>query len=263
MIGVSCGGSGSALGDESSPAAAPCEGMRVRRLSGRVLDIHNQPTRSRFFSVCGNLCVKGELANDGSFLYDKQFCFLGARPAFFFHGGDNESDLSLDFTHEGAADVDVRLEKTLYVLPVSEMRKLTLDPRIDQSLADGAGFELKFAARTVEPGLAAWIAVGAVPRDKYPPIADVETLTALYALRPAEPVFAAPASVTFPNSQNLPPGTAVDILAIGTTAWALGPHPGALGRAAGGRVTGDGAAVVSNPGEGLMGVAWVGYRPTQ
>jgi hypothetical protein len=229
-----------------------------------VLDIHGNPPKGRLFTICGSACVRGDMAEDGTFVFDKDYCFKKlpplTRPVFFYHGADAYSDLAYDFVPADATVVDAQFDKTLYVVAVEEMTKLTVNPEVAQTLSDSAGFELSFQAGTVDLGFAEWIAVKEVPKDKYPPIAGVETLAALYALHPGEVTFTAPAKVMFPNTTKLASGSAVDIFVISSGVGDVGPYPGTLGRVAGGLVTADGASIVSNEGEGLMNIAWAGYR---
>jgi hypothetical protein len=203
------------------------------------------------------------MREDGSFLFDKKYCFLTdgllPRPVLIYHGLDKNSDMYIDFIPQNAREVTMTFPAPFYVVPVAEMAKITIDPASAQTLTDGMGFELSYDAGGVDPGFAESLAVREVPKDKWPNLQGIDKLVALYALHPSEVTFLTPARVKFPNTANLPPGSVVHIDVIGSVIGAL-PYPGTLGQVASGRVTDDGTAIVSDEGSGLPNASWVGYR---
>ena len=252
---------------QATDAEAPCDGIRVRHLAGQVLDVHGNPPGSLLYTVCGSACVRGELNADGSFVFDKNWCYSPVgplpRPVFIYHGLHADSDLYVDFVMPAERDVSFTFAAPLHVVPLAEMAVVPVDPDAGTTLtlADGKGFELTFAASSVDLGFSDSVAVGVVPNNVYPPIPGTDQLLALYAMHPSEVVFTVPAAVTFPNVTKLAPGSPVEIMIIGSAPGANGPYPGTLDKVATGKVSEDGARIVSDPGQGLSSVSWVGYRP--
>jgi RHS repeat-associated protein len=96
------------------------------------------------------------------------------------------------------------------------------------------------------------ITITPVPTDRVPmPFPAGVTLPLVFSIQPGGAVPSTPLPITFPNAQQLPPGTRADLyffdLAIGN--WAIWGQ---------GTVSDDSHVIVSNPGAGLPRFAWHG-----
>ncbi len=89
-----------------------------------------------------------------------------------------------------------------------------------------------------------------VPPDKIPmPVSEGKISRFFDTVQPPNAIFDPPAYVTFPNVDNLPPGTITDIFTLDYVS-------GAFLKTGRGRVTEDGTVVESLPGEGLTQGGW-------
>ena len=243
-----------------------CKGYQVLRMSGRVLDINGNVPGLRVFTLCGNACLRGDLADDGTFVFENDFCFRSVppltRPVFIYHGGDGYTDLYFDFVPKTPPTV-VRshvFERTFYTVPVSEMATVQHDATAAQTLRDGNGFELSFEPGAALPPIGAeTFGVKQLMPEHYPAIEGMDTVVALYAFAPASTTFDPPARVQFPNHDGLAPGTVVEIVAVGDFATE-DVFAGTLGRVAMGSDSGDGARIELDAGEGIRVLTPLGYR---
>ena len=264
---AACGGGGTdatdALGETSAPA---CDGVWVAGANGRV-EAAGGPA-SGLITVCGSVCFSQRLATDGAFAFADGMCFPAEgryrRPYLLFHGGDDFTDLHLALVSDDRAALDVvAFDAPLPVVARSEMAVLTLDPGADQTLGDGAGFALSYTAGAAAiPWGGEQLAVARVAPERYPPVAGVETLEALYATAPADVRFDPPAQLRLPLDQALAAGTRVEIVGLGNEETAT-VYPGELGRVAWGEVSDDGRFVETANGEGLAVLTWLGWRLPQ
>jgi hypothetical protein len=95
-------------------------------------------------------------------------------------------------------------------------------------------------------------------------------VAALYAFEPFECTFEnggvpdVPVNVrlSFANSENIPAGTAIDLLALGTYIYPTWIPPAVFTKVAAGHVSADGTRIELDPGEGLPYLTWVALKPT-
>jgi hypothetical protein len=95
-------------------------------------------------------------------------------------------------------------------------------------------------------------------------------VAALYAFEPFECTFETggvpdvPVNVrlSFANSESIPAGTAIDLLALGTYIYPTWIPPAEFTKVAVGHVTADGSRIELDPGEGLSYLTWVAVKPT-
>ncbi len=250
--------------------AGPCEGIYAEGISGRVLDTDgNPPELPQVVTFCGNACIYGEVAEDGTFRVEANFCYGGGpplyRPLLIYHGLGRYADLNYDFLgpdHTGDAGW-VHFDTPFRIPSIETMAVITVDGDTAQVLDDGAGFRL-----SMEPGAASppfgreELGVVRLAEEHYPPVRGIETLTALWTTLPEDVLFDPPAQLELPNVADDPPGTTIEIVGIGNFATSTEgqPYAGTLGRVATATVSADGTTITLDEGEGIAHLTWLGYR---
>jgi hypothetical protein len=240
----------------------------VGTVRGRVLDLADAPLADEHVSLCGSFCVGGVTRADGRFTVRADACFPRTvdyphAVAFEFHGLGYHAGLTVDLNPADASDLDAVEVQTLRApsmlesswVPVPHQgegdQKLTLPDGFALDVAPGSltlpfdALERVSATRVVGAQLPPFDARGAAP-------------ASMFALTPAEGVFAAPALLVLPNDQGLAPGAVVEIVMIGGPSTARFAPVGALGVVDRGRVAADGRTVAADHGIPFLG--WVGYR---
>jgi hypothetical protein len=269
-------------GDAGVDAPVSCDGgIYVGHVSGKLLDTDGNVPSVKGMSICGNACIVGDLAPDGTFSIAPRFCYAylpdGAAgypvPVFLYHGEPQYADLAVNFLPQGPQWVDdASIDYTMFTVATANLAKVTYDPLhpTPVALSDGNGFSLAAdAGAIVMPIGQTQVMAGPVDLTHFPlgPDAGGATLTALYVVVPVGTKVNPPATVRFPNVAKLSAGAMVDLLAIGDLPTVGAVAPGTLGVIGTGRVTSDGASVESVPGTdtdtGLVMLGWIGYRPKQ
>jgi RHS repeat-associated protein len=98
------------------------------------------------------------------------------------------------------------------------------------------------------------LSISEVPRDLAPAVLpEAIDPTMLITIQPAGVTFSTPVPITFPNNDNLTPGSEVDI-------WSLDPNTGQFGVVGTGQVTPDGTQIVTISG-GIQRADWHGLLP--
>lgn len=258
-------GTGTGFGGEG-----PCLGVTVGTVSGQVLDDTGVPPDVSVITVCANACITSALGADGTFTVDAGgFCFTESSvydvPKFIYHGTPGYADVTVEFVPPGATDLpETVLPGIVYTTSLADAAKAPLDESKAQTFDDGAGFTLSVQAGALTPPFGEdEISIKPGSLELFPLPSVDEGLTALYFIGPDNTYVDPPALVRFPNTEALPAGTPVDLLAIGnmgTTGIIIAGQVGVVGT---GRVTVDGQHVESDPAidSGLITLGWVGYRP--
>ena len=245
----------------------PCDGVWVEGAAGQLFDTDDAVPEARLTTLCtSGTCIGGRVADNGSFSFDTPTCFAvegtWLRPILTYHGGGTYADVYYDFISEGATHVAMtHFDQPLRTVPLDAMAAVTWDDASAQTLTDELGFALSWGAGSATlPFGVEKIAARRLTSAQLPPVAGVDTLTALYAVIPDNAEFDPPATVEFPNLDALAAGTAVEVLAIGNEA-SEGMHPGALGVVATAHVADDAASIVLDDGQGIAVLGWLGFRP--
>ena len=253
--------------DSADGGPPACEGIWVERVSGEVFDINGSVPVARLTTLCtSETCIRGQVRDDGSFTYDSPSCFRAngrwERPIVTYHGGGAYADLNVDFIPDGVTFVqEIRLQRPLVTVPIEAMSRVAWDNTSAQALSDPEGFVMSWDAGAAHLPFGVYeLAVYRLGPGQLPPVAGVETLSALYAVIPDEAVFAPPATVRFPNPEGFPPGTAIEVLSIGNAATP-DVHPGVLGVVAQAHVDASGDRISLDEGEGIVFFGWLGLRP--
>jgi hypothetical protein len=247
-----------------------CNGTRVERLSGQVLGADGNPLPSGRFSICGNVCVFSELADDGTFSVSPgSQCWWKepplVRPFFHFFDDADHTELSIDFAEPGVSPVPATTLATAYVPRVADMHVVDVNGDEELQFTDGAGFSLSAPAGSIDFGFGKPARLGAarVAPDRAPPIPGSEALLAVYATWPGDSGFVSPARAVFPNDSGLEPGTALDVMILGSYLTAEIVYPGRWGRVAGATVNAAGDAIEMDEGAGLDFLTWIALRRAQ
>lgn len=258
------------------PKATQCtpdqDGVFVGEVSGRVLDTTGKPPTNLTVTVCGSACIAGKLNVDGTFSVAPNFCYLHGGfypvPVFIFHGEPEYTSVNVDFVPKGVRQLDhATIEQTVYTMPTSAFAKVLYDEKSPFTISDGKGFTVSAPAGAVQLPFVEDPTVRVAEADLgHFPLGSGkggETLSALYVIMPDESKIDPPATVRFPNTAKLAPGSTVELLAIGNLVTAKLFAPGTLGVIGAGRVTADGTTVESVAGtdSGLITSGWIGYRP--
>lgn len=246
---------------------APC--VQVGTVTGQVLDQDGNPPSKPTITICGNACMKGELAADGTFSMQVDFCYGASTfyevPVFIYHGWKDYADVTANFVPDGANEVPQGSVGVITTMTTAGMAFFPYPEATATSFADGNGLSIIVAADTVEiPAFEAEVAVGAVALDDFPLGDPPPELSALYFVGPDNTVLSQPAIVRFPNTAQLAPGSSVELLALGNMGTTGVIKAGTFDVVGTGRVTGDGMYVVSDPAQdsGLITFGWIGYRPS-
>ncbi len=214
---------------------AACEGVWIGTLAGRVLTPVGDAPRVGTVSVCADICVDGEVDDEGRFALPVGRCFPSERPVFVYNGQDAYPDLHYDFL--GAEGTGVF---------AGELPQLTVPAVTSLPLADGV-----LTGAPLEEDLF----IGLLDPADYPPVAGHEGLSAFYAVHPTG-LAVQDARLSLPNDGGLRPGTQVEFVALGNLEGGL---PGRLTTVGFGRIGDDGARV--ELATSLQVWSWIGYRP--
>ena len=223
---------------------------------GRVVDLSGAPVFDLYVTVSTEFCIPDRTAADGTFAVRN--VGPGGNKRLILYGPTAKAGpyASLSFALTGADDADLDLTKPIVTPRLDAPLAYRPDVVEPQRLATADGFAITIRAADLkiegfgEPKLYAV----SIPREKAPPFGPiVDRLHALYVLEPLQSTLAKPAPIELPNPQALAVGAKVDIVALDYWKGALVPR-------AKGHVRADGK-VVSDDGEGITELTWVGFAP--
>ncbi len=262
------GGSGAGC-PSASPPTLETDGdtcVSVGTVTGQVLDQDGNPPSTKTITVCGDACLYGELASDGTFSMEVNHCygksaFYGV-PVMIYHGWPEYADVTVKIVPDGMTDVPVADTGVLTTVATSSMSKYAYSEQVAETFTDGAGFSVDVGDCELElPAFQEDVYVGAVALDDFPLGTPPPELVGLYFVAPDNSYFTAPAAVRFPNTTQLAPGTPVELMALGNMGTTTVIEAGTFDVIGTGRVSDDGMYVESLPGmdSGLSTLGWIGY----
>ncbi len=243
---------------------------QVGTVFGQVLDEDGNPPTSKTITVCANVCMYGELEADGRFSMTVDTCYEGSGfygvPVMIYHGWPDYADVTVNFVPDGVNDLPSADVGVIRTVSATAMTKYSYPEALSTTFTDGNGFEIEVGECALElPAFDEDVYVGALDVVDFPlPDAPTDSL-GLYFVGPDNAYFTTPGTVRFPNTTQLAPGTAVELMALGNMGTTTVIGAGIWGPVGTGRVSADGAYVQSDPAEdsGLITLGWIGYRLAQ
>lgn len=254
VLSAACGSSTPAATSvaDAGDAAPAATGHTV---SGTVVDLGGSPVTNVYVTVSTEFCVPDRTSASGSFSVRNVAPGGAKRLIVYGPTAKNGPYASLSFAFNGANDADYAFSRPIvtpkldaplpYRPEVAEPQRLTT--------SDGFAITLRAADLHIEGFGDAKLYAVPIPLDRAPPFAALSRLHALYVLEPLQSTIASPAAVEFPNPKGLPAAAKVDILQLDYL-------QGELVKRATGHVRDDGE-VVSDDGQGITELTWVGFAP--
>ncbi len=263
---TSSSGMTSSSSGEACPSPEPAHpGVKsnVGDVTATILGIDGKPAAALLADVCGtNLCLSGKTGADG------QMMVAG--------GGKELSDVRLLY---GNGIGYVKMGTPLPTLPDAKFGAIhtVALPPVAEGVALEAGktvtsgvVSLELAAGTainVDPtiykaGEDGFRAVMFAPTDgNFPAVSAAPyTIARLVGLAPINTRFCPPAKLTVKNEDAWAPGAEVEVWLNGTETFDHWAPYGGWAIVAGATVSGDGATIVTNDGEGLPELGVIGLR---
>lgn len=276
---ASVGGSGGSSpgaggGEQGCPSSSPpvlnTDGdacVTVGTVTGQVLDQDGNPPSATTITVCGDACMYGDLNSDGTFSMEVNHCYgksaFYSVPVMIYHGWPEYADVTVKVVPDGMTDVPTTDAGVITTVATSAMKKYAYPEQVAETFTDDAGFSIDVADCELElPAFQDDVYVGEVGLDDFPLGTPPTDLLALYFVAPDNSYFTTPGTVRFPNTTQLAPGTAVELMALGNMGTTTVIEAGTFGVVGTGRVSTDGAYVESVPelDSGLITLGWIGYR---
>lgn len=236
----------------------------VRYVRGQVTDLEGLPRGDIPVTVCGPTCWVGRSDAAGRFSVEVGDFIPLAIYSVLAHGRPDYATSYVPMPDTvGPGDV------VTIASPMRVPRYTVTGEVVARGTARAGEFavtvpadaQLEFDLEDFKLGeLGTRLRAAQVPLDRAPPFAAEGGVSAVWALAPFKLVSTRPMGLRLPNATNLAAGTAVDFVIMG---WDLLPPVSNAGRAvvaARGRVRADGAAIETDPGEGVPVLTWVGVR---
>jgi hypothetical protein len=262
---------------ETPMGGAPAGSQCVRAVTGNVKDTAGAPVGCKLVSICGKECYFGETRDDGTFTGKIGTFIKVADFAASVHGRPHHASL-YEKVPTGTADL-IALPTTL-VLPMFNMTGTKIPivkvgtKRLVQTAIDitDGDVTLKFAADTeveldlddmamVDEGLPGdHLRTVKVAPAQYPTFAKDANIKVLYAASPFDMKYInKKVPLEIKDTGGIAEGTAVEIIALGNEFLEEPFTAGKLQVVANGKITGG--KVVTDAGEGLSYLTWIGVRP--
>jgi len=221
---------------------------------GRVVDLSGAPVVDIYVTVSTEFCVPDRTSATGTFIVKNILPSSSKRLILYGPTAKDGPYASLSFAFtDGDADVELPAIVTPKLeTPLAYRADLTDPQRLTTS--DGFAMTVRAADLHVEGFDDTKLFAVPIPIAKAPPFAVASKLHALYVLEPLQSTLAKPAPVEFPNPNGLAAGSKVDV-------FQLDYWKGELVRRAGGHVRDDGK-VVTDDGEGITELTWIGFAPS-
>ncbi|MFO0626090.1 MAG: hypothetical protein U0325_10775 [Polyangiales bacterium] len=248
------------------PSERPANSVCVREVRGQVLDTDGAPRVDVPVTVCGPVCWLGRTGTDGRFTVGVGDFVPTAIYSVLAHARPDHATVYVPMPDVvGPGDI-ITLAEPLRVprytatgdvidgdAGVARAGAVTVrvpaDARLELDLED---FKLGELGRRLR--------VAQVPVDRAPPFAREGRVQAVWALAPFAMTSTRPLGLRLPNTLNLAPGAAVDVVMMGGDILPPRSNAGRAVVAARGAVSVDGAFVETLPNEGVSQLTWVGVR---
>ncbi|MBK7581944.1 MAG: hypothetical protein IPI67_17270 [Myxococcales bacterium] len=278
------GGSGGTAGAAGSAGAAPCtndggpNAVCVLSVKGRAVDALGSPVPGLSTSVCGSVCWYGESDATGAFTVTVGERIPVDQYSSLPHGRPDRTNFYFALPSAASEIIDVG-DLTLLDLPKTGPGLVVRSDKQGapaQSVKSGeltlsvsAGTQVKLDVEDVALDAAGKqfraLSVPAAQRALFAPASL--NLVALFALTPFESAIVdettalpALAQLSADNTPNLPAGTPVEWLALGSYLFDDWVKPAAFAVVATGSVSADGARIEMDAGQGVRYLTWVGVR---
>ncbi len=267
--------------DEDAPPAEPClepgpaGSQCVKTITGKVVDDTGAPLDKKLVSVCGKICFFGETTADGTFVTKVGQNIKVADFAAAVHGRPDHA--SLYETVPVTTDENIALPQTLVLpklnptgmkIPMDSKRVVTAAVAVtdgDITLNFEANTELDLDIEDIglvsegKPG--DHLRIVKIADANYPTFAKGANIKVLYALAPFDLKFLnKKVPVTIKGNAGLAPNTVVEFVGLGNEFIAEPFTAGKLEVVATGKVSADGMTIVTDAGEGLKTLTWLGVR---
>lgn len=246
------------------PAGSVC----VREVRGQVLDLDGAPRPDLPVTVCGPTCWLGRTDAQGRFAVSVGDFVPTAIYSVLAHARPDHATVYVPLPSTvGPGDV------ITLPAPFRVPRYTVTGDFVDGdagvaragavSLTVPAGARVELDLEDFKLGeLGRRLRVAEVPVDRAPPFAREGMARAVFALAPFALTSTRPLGLRLPNTLNLAPGTSVELVAMGGEILPPASNAGRAVVAARGRVTADGSAIESLPGEGISKLTWIAIRET-
>jgi hypothetical protein len=252
----------------------------VSEVSGRVVDAGGEPIAGLLTSVCGPVCFYAESDDAGSFVVEVGRVVTADDYSMLPHGRPDHTSFYFPLPEEiTAAEIDLG-DLLLLSMPEVGPELVVKTDRVPppvQELVSGEvtlrvaeGVEVALDVEDVTLGsIGKQFRALRIPEQHRAAFAEPELeLTALYAFSPFEARFQDPesgepafAELEFDNTEDLPAGAELEVLALGSYLiqdWLSPARFELIGRAS---VSEDGARIRMAEGHDLRALTWVGLRP--
>lgn len=265
-------------GDE--PAEARC----VKSVRGQVIDEAGALMPNQAVSFCGPACFYGETDAAGQFVIDVSVPLVVADYSATAHVRPTGASFYYPVTviDESADPLELDAGSLRTFRFSDEMPALVVKNDLDGATPPAQQVSAQGVELTVEAGVQIEIEIDEVVEGEngrkfyvkafdgaqISELAPGAGLLALYAIGPFEARFSEPgppkvpreARLSFPNPTGLPPGTAVEVLALGSYLFPEWVHPGRFEVVAEAAVSSDGQRIELPSGTGLPYLTWFGLR---
>lgn len=273
----SAGSAGAPCAEE--PATLPPGAVCLLEARGRVVDASGAPVPEVSTSVCGPICFFGETGSDGRFVVPIGTQLLPAEYSTLVHGRPSLTSFFWPLPPDlSASTLDVG---DLLVLPLpasgAELvvkqdgqgapAQSVTSGDVTLEVADGVSVRIDVEDAVLGAEGKMFRAL-AIPSEHRSAFVDASLgLFALYALSPFEAALidaatgeAAGARLSFANTTSLSPGTAVEVVALGSYQYPDWVAPAAFEPVATASVSANGAEIELDAGAGVQYLTWVGLR---
>ena len=253
----------------------------VKRIKGKVVDESGNPIPSLFVQPCTytadvELCHKATTDADGNWVVN----FSPAKPDLVgIHVRFVTNDYTPTACYWDMEELNLVDNEIVFTEPFVIYGQGESFADIDFGIAestdvDGSGVSFTVAADEWFPGIfePVSIRIKRFPLEEYVPcFLDAANLPdALYSMTPDWISFSTPGGIeaTFENTEGLAPGASVSFFVLGSLDTQIIPlegdpvhlHTGDWYGIGAGTVSADGSVITTDPGAGLPGIGWVGYK---
>ena len=252
----------------------------ILHIDGRAVDAMGAPIATHtLVSACGPAqCAPGYTSSSGAFsipvglhldpdVYSAQLHVRPDRAAFYYALPKGAPGPVIDLGELRVLDLPAH-GPLLSVVRTGAPAQAVTSGDVTLEVADGVYVRLDVESNLAGDHGREFRAL-AIPGNFVPDFADASLgVVAMYAFEPFESSFEVPGAparpvtvrLSFDNAGRFAAGAAVDVLALGTYVYPDWVTPAAFEKVATAHVTGDGAKVVLDAGEGLLHLTWVALR---